>query len=379
MDIRRVLWALAETAFEALTDFNARCGLILYFSKPDAPAAPDYAGAAQAQGGADVQTAIVNALLGRPSQITPYGTQTWSQTGTSTVPGAGGQPSIEIPQLTSNINLTPEGQQLFDADTQARLGLSNLGQQILPQVQDALASPLDLSSLPEDYNQTVADALYSRSARYLDPQWSQAESDTRTRLANSGFSQQNEGYGKEISNFQDSKDRAYGAARDTATAEGERIGTAQRQQAIQEILLQRQNPLSELNAVRTGAQPNLPQFAQYPSGTAQPAPIAGATAASGQYAGDLYNSQVGTYNSQMGGLYGLGGAGLMALALSDRRLKQAVRKIGQHPRGFGIYEFQYLWSEAPHVGVMADEVLPVIPEAVSRSSDGFFMVDYGRL
>ncbi len=31
------------------------------------------------------------------------------------------------------------------------------------------------------------------------------------------------------------------------------------------------------------------------------------------------------------------------------------------------------------VGVMADEVLKVIPEAVSMDADGYYLVDYGML
>jgi hypothetical protein len=58
----------------------------------------------------------------------------------------------------------------------------------------------------------------------------------------------------------------------------------------------------------------------------------------------------------------------------------AIRAKG--PRlGIGVWSFRYVW-EPPgvrHIGVMADEVLPVVPEAVKRHPSGWLMVDYGRL
>jgi hypothetical protein len=310
MDIKRFLWEVAETGFEALTRFAARNGLILYFSKPDAPTPPDYAGAATAEGQAGIQTAIVNSLLNRANQTSPLGSQTWEQTGTTQVPGVGNQPAVTVPNYASSINLTPEGQQLLDADMRQKLGLAGLADTSMGQVASSISSPLDLASTRPNYNQKVADALYDRATRYLDPQWAQGESDERTRLANSGFSQQNEGYGKAIEDFGRRKEFAYGGARDTATAAGEAVGTQQRQQDIAELLLQRQQPLAELNALRTGAQPGMPGFPSTAVGAnAQPANIVGATQAQGQAFNDIYGSKVGTYNSNVGAV---SNAGLMA-------------------------------------------------------------------
>jgi hypothetical protein len=64
--------------------------------------------------------------------------------------------------------------------------------------------------------------------------------------------------------------------------------------------------------------------------------------------------------------------------LSDRRLKKNIHRIGTHPLGIGIYEYDYIWGEHA-VGVMADEVRTVRPEAVSRDADGFDSVDYSKL
>jgi hypothetical protein len=81
---------------------------------------------------------------------------------------------------------------------------------------------------------------------------------------------------------------------------------------------------------------------------------------------------------------GADAAGPMTMR-SDRRAKEDIVKVGQHPLGFGIYLFRYkapfsrLYGTGRHIGVMADEVVERYPDAVSRHEDGYLRVDYGRL
>ncbi len=67
------------------------------------------------------------------------------------------------------------------------------------------------------------------------------------------------------------------------------------------------------------------------------------------------------------------------LTPSDRRLKKDVVRVAEHPAGFGIYRFRYLWDDTKHRGVIAQEVLEVMPEAVVRGDDGFLRVDYAAI
>lgn len=64
---------------------------------------------------------------------------------------------------------------------------------------------------------------------------------------------------------------------------------------------------------------------------------------------------------------------------SDRRLKEDIERVGTLPSGIPIYSFRYIGTPTTHIGVMADEVLPIIPEAVSKDDRGYYMVDYSRL
>jgi hypothetical protein len=60
-------------------------------------------------------------------------------------------------------------------------------------------------------------------------------------------------------------------------------------------------------------------------------------------------------------------------------LKNDVVRLGTVGDGIGLYRFQYNWSDQVYVGVIAQEVQEVRPDAVVRGSDGYLRVDYGRL
>jgi hypothetical protein len=64
---------------------------------------------------------------------------------------------------------------------------------------------------------------------------------------------------------------------------------------------------------------------------------------------------------------------------SDARLKRDVVEIGKRPDGISLYRYRYLWSETEYVGVMAQEVASVEPDAVRRGADGWLRVNYGKL
>jgi hypothetical protein len=64
---------------------------------------------------------------------------------------------------------------------------------------------------------------------------------------------------------------------------------------------------------------------------------------------------------------------------SDTRLKRDITQVGEVDDGIGLYRYRYLWSDTIYVGVMAQEVAAVVPEAVQRGADGYMRVDYARL
>lgn len=169
------------------------------------------------------------------------------------------------------------------------------------------------------------------------------------------------------------QNQAQGQQYNQALQSGQFGNTAQ-QQAMMQQLYQRNLPLNEITALMSGSQIQNPQFQQYQGQNVAPPPLMNATGQQAQYNQGLYNSQVGQNNAMTSGLFSLGAA---AIGASDRRLKSNIVRIGTHPLGIGIYEYNIFGHRDQ--GVMADEVLTVRPEAVVMHPSGYMMVDYGRL
>ena len=62
---------------------------------------------------------------------------------------------------------------------------------------------------------------------------------------------------------------------------------------------------------------------------------------------------------------------------SDIRLKDNITKVGEKD-GLGIYEYNYKGDNTRFIGVMAQEVIERMPDAVSVE-DGYLKVDYSKL
>jgi hypothetical protein len=85
----------------------------------------------------------------------------------------------------------------------------------------------------------------------------------------------------------------------------------ERRQNITEALAERQIPLNEVSAFRTGSQIQPLQFSGVQGQSVAPAPMFGATNAQYQAAMDAANLKAGGQAGMMNGLFGLGQAYLM--------------------------------------------------------------------
>jgi hypothetical protein len=64
---------------------------------------------------------------------------------------------------------------------------------------------------------------------------------------------------------------------------------------------------------------------------------------------------------------------------SDLRLKRDIIQVARLDNGLALYRYRYKSSDQVYVGVMAQEVLLVRPDAVVRGADGYLRVNYGQL
>ena len=160
--------------------------------------------------------------------------------------------------------------------------------------------------------------------------------------------------------------------------QGAQFGNQAQQQSLAQQLALRNQPLNEIAALMSGSQVQLPQFQQFSGQNVSPSPVFGATQAGADASMQNYGINQAGVNAQNAGMYGLGSSGLMALGMfSDRRLKSNIVRVGTHPRGFGIYDYDIFGERK--TGVMADEIEAIVPEAVMVHSSGFKMVNYGAL
>lgn len=88
--------------------------------------------------------------------------------------------------------------------------------------------------------------------------------------------------------------------------------------------------------------------------------------------------------TKLGGSW-ISGAGSLASSLgpmmamfSDERLKTDIAPVGKLNDGQNVYSYRYKGDATPRIGLLAQEVERVKPEAVTTHSSGFKMVDYAR-
>lgn len=385
---------------------------------PKAPDAPNYVGAAQETAAGNLKAAQTAAAANRVNQITPYGNLNYSETGTD---------SQGNPTWTAATSLSPTGKALLDAQNNTSLGLSNLfGTQLgnvenainagfnpnvpaiqanlpTPQLQTQLggtgmegwdkASGLIMSRLAPtiQHQNEMSDAqlanqgivagteAYKNAKRVL--QMGQNDLLNQAQVAGQGVQQNLFGQNLAAGQFgNQAQNQMFGNAVTNAN-----LTNAANNQAFNQQLTQYQLPLNMLNALRTGAQVTNPTFSNVPQqATTTGADIMGATNAASNYGLANFNAANAAQGGLNSGLFGLGAAGIMAM--SDIRMKESVKPIGAI-NGINLYEFEYKPQFKNHpfaghgkqIGVIAQEIQSVRPDAVSVHPSGYLMVNYGVL
>lgn len=279
----------------------------------------------------------------------------------------------------------------------------------------------DAPSAATDYRQKAQDAVNALQQPGLDA----ARTRTTAALANQGLSADSEAYKNAMRDVDDNENRAHLAAIDSGRSEAAQnynqdLSTSQfenqrrgqdtteqiqrgnfnnqantqqeandiqagqfnnsnRQARIAEGSTRRSMSLNELNALLTGQQVQNPQF----GGTSQ------AGAAQGVNASGALNSQYGAQvdaananNAASASTTSAAGSALAMAAMfafSDGRLKEDVVEVGLLPSGVRVVHYRYRGRPRRYVGVIAQEVALVKPDAVILHPSGFLMVDYSKV
>ena len=283
-------------------------------SAPQAPAPVVVNPSASATGQASFnkEAALQQRALNMVDQYTPQGSTKFEATGTD-VEG--------IPQYKVTQEFSPEQQALYDLSTGTARDYGEIAQSQLGKVRSTLESPFSLEAMGaaptvnEQTRMATRDAMLAR----LEPQYAKDRAALETSLANQGFMTGTEAYNNAMDEFNRMRNDAYLAADLQAGNEMARmygLETTARDRAINEMLMQRQQPMAELSSLISGSQPTMPGFIQAPQGQVSAPDFMGAAYGSAnmqnQAAQQAYGQQMGAYNANLSGLYGLGGAGLGA-------------------------------------------------------------------
>lgn len=173
---------------------------------------PNYWQIAQDQQQNNYQNALRQSNLNNPNYYTPWG----SQVRTMNPDGTYNVTQTLNPQLQQNLNTS--------------LGLQG---DAMSRYQSLLGNPLSYSNAPgmpsfntsgvsaipqvnDAARQQAQDAAYHQQTQYLDPQFQQEQSDLQSRLANQGIMPGSQAYDREMLNFNNAKQQAYGNAQDQA-------------------------------------------------------------------------------------------------------------------------------------------------------------------
>lgn len=186
-----------------------------------------------------------------------------------------------------------------------------------------------------------------------------------TRLANQGIQPGSAAWKAQMDQFQQGQNDAYN-----------QLLLNGRGQSVQEILTERNQPLNEISALMSGSQVSQPNFINKSMPTIPTTDNAGIINQNYQQQFQNYQSEMSQRNALLGGLFGLGAAGVYKF--SDRRLKKDIKKIGKTNDGQNLYSYRYKGSDEPQIGLMAGEVLKRKPSAVAFTPSGLMAVDYQK-
>src|ERR1700744_2570283 len=243
--------------------------------KGSAPKAPDPQKTAAAQTGTNGATELANAQLGNGNQYGPDGSVTYSTNGYTTITDPTSKATYQIPQYTQTTSLSPPQQAIKDQTDAASLNLGKTANQQSAFLQNYLGQPVDLSSA------NVNKYINSHYTDDFNKQQDQQLASLQNSLANQGITLGSAAYQKAVDNFQTQRASAY-----------DNLYGDQYNNAVSQILAQRNQPLNEISALLGGAQVQTPTFG---AGTNQP------SLPTVDYAGLVqqnYQNQLGAYNQQ---------------------------------------------------------------------------------
>lgn len=271
---------------------------------PQAPlpqqATIDPAAIARAQSDLNKNTAIMNFGLNAVNQKNPYGSLTYKQVGTWN----DGTPRYEAETTLSPEEMNKQRQQWALDSSANQTALDQFGR-----VQGMLSSPFKLG------NDAVESRLMDLGMKRLSPLFQRQQDALENKLSNMGFARGTDAWDREMALNQQGQNDAINQLLLTG-----------RGQANQELMAERNQPLSELERLSTLGQVQQPNFINTPNTNVANTDLAGITAnaanvatnqwkAQNDYNMNAWQQQQQNKNAMIGGLFGLAAAPLGGIGM----------------------------------------------------------------
>lgn len=207
----------------------------------------------------------------------------------------------------------------------------------------------------------AADSVFSAFSDRYEPIFERQTDNLQDRLVNQGIPVGSEAYSRAMNDLAQTQNDAY----QQAAYQSVQAGQQARNNEIQNSLgiFSAFNPLSGYTG--SSAQGSTGIYDNYYQGQLN------------AYNANKANAQAGAQGLLSGITAGANAAsGLLGSLFSDARIKENLRPVGQLFNGLTVYAFNFPGEAVTRIGLVAQEVQQVVPEAVSQSDEGLLMVDY---
>ena len=213
--------------------------------------------------------------------------------------------------------------------------------------------------------QRAENAAYQSAVNRLTPEFDSRRRQLETKLQNQGLSVGSEAYQSAMNSLEQQQNDAYTQAAYQAVQQGQNAYTNSLNNQIAAGNFQNSAqilPVNEILSLLSNSKSGY-DVAMDKYNIANKADLRSAAASEANA------------NAQNSAGWSVINAGLGAL-FSDEDLKENIVEVGRLYNGLKVYLFTYRGDTVPHIGLLAQEVVQVRPEAVSVEKNGYMKVNY---
>lgn len=301
----------------------------------------------------NVATAIANSYMSNFNEYGPDGSRVFRKTGDQRVHDPYTNETYSIPTFDVTTTLSDAQKRIKTQQDRASENLAGLAAEQSGFLRGYMDRPFQYGAGEHEQwaGQTYDRLNQGRNAA--------AEESLASRLANQGIAMGSDAYDSAMSSLHQGQQ----SARDQFMLDSHQTG-------FQMAQAQRNQPINEITALMSGGQVSAPAFSTQPNQVTMP--TTDNAAIIGNYDRARAEAHATNMNNLWGGIKTIGGL----FGLSDERVKEGKKKIGETEDGLGLYKFRFKGSGETQVGLMAQEVAKKKPGAVMQGPDGLLRVNY---